>query len=256
MEPFFFGPSDRQIFGIFHPPARQTVQDCGVVFCQPLAHEFYNTHRCSRQLAGALSDTGLAVLRFDYFGTGDSAGAWEEASVAQWLDDIGCAVAELRRRGYARLCLAGLRFGATLAAVFSAERGPADALVLWEPVASGESYLRELEDLHSQMVGGTPVAHDGSHQELLGFEYRDRLRQEIGRIDLRANRQSVGSHVLLIESPGPPDEGLRSALEGTAGCLDFEIVQVPQFWFPHPAQTPLPRQISQRMSSWIASVWR
>jgi alpha/beta superfamily hydrolase len=256
MQPFFFGPSSHQLFGIYHQPARRTAQDCGVVFCQPLAHEFYNTHRCSRQLAGALSDTGLAVLRFDYFGTGDSAGAWEEASVAQWLDDIGCAVAELRRRGCARLCLAGFRFGATLAAVFSAERGPADALVLWEPVANGENYLRELEALHGEMAAGTPVAHDDPQRELLGFEYLDGLRQEIGRIDLRANRRSLGRNVLLIESPSPPGEGLRSALEVPAGRLDFEIVQIPRFWFPHPAQTPLPRQIPQSMSSWLANVWR
>lgn len=227
-----------------------------MVFCQPLAHEFYNTHRCSGQLARALSDTGLAVLRFDYYGTGDSAGAWEEASVAQWLDDIGCAVAELRRRGCARVCLAGLRFGATLAALFSAERGPVDALVLWEPVANGENYLRELEALHSQLVSGTPVAHDGPQQELLGFEYSDRLRQEIGGIDLRVNRLSPGRHVLLIEGPGPPGEGLRSALELVAGQLDFETVPVPHFWLNYPSQTLLPGQIPQRMSSWIAGVCR
>jgi alpha/beta superfamily hydrolase len=256
MLPFFFGPADRRLFGVFHPPARQTGQDCGVVFCHPLAHEFYNAHRCSSQLAGALTQAGLAVLRFDYYGTGDSAGAWEDASVSQWLDDIGCAVAELRYRGCARVCLVGLRFGATLAALFSAERGPVDALVLWEPVPNGEKYLQELQALHAHMVAGTLPARDGPQQELLGFEYRGHLWQEIGRIDLRANHQSLGRDVLLIENPGPPGEGLRSVLERASGRFRFETAPIPRFWLNWPTQTPLPGRIPQRMSSWIASLCR
>jgi alpha/beta superfamily hydrolase len=253
MQPLFFGPPDRRLFGIFHPPPREAVQDCGVVFCQPLAHEFYNAHRSSGQLSSALAAGGLAVLRFDYYGTGDSPGDWTEASVARWLDDIGCAADEMRRRGCGRLCLAGLRFGATLAALFSAERGPVDALVLLEPVANGKNYLRELEDLHSRMLAGTPVAQNGPPQELLGFEFGDRLRQEIGRIDLRANRRSLCRDILLIENPGAPGEGLRSALEA-AGRLEFDTAPVPRFWLDGPSPPLLPGQIPQRVASWVANV--
>jgi pimeloyl-ACP methyl ester carboxylesterase len=227
-----------------------------VLFCPPLAHEFYNAHRCSGQLAASLSDAGLAVLRFDYYGTGDSPGDWEDASIARWLDDIGCAAGELRARGYARLCLVGLRFGATLAALFAAERGPVEGLVLWEPVVSGENYLRELADLHQQMMAGTSAADTGEGRELLGFEFRDSLRREIGRIDLLANQRSLGRHVLLIESPGVTGESLRPSLEASASRLEFEAAAVPRFWLDCPGQTLLPGQIPQRMASWIATACR
>jgi uncharacterized protein len=257
MEPFFFGPSDRRLFGVFHRPASQTNQDCGVVVCQPLEHEFYNAHRRLRQLAQALCDDGLPVLRFDYYGTGDSAGAWEEASIAQWLDDIDCAVAELRWRGCARVCLVGLRLGATLATLFSTERDRVAALVLWEPVASGEEYLRELAALHRKETAGIHEARKGPQPELLGFEYSDHLRQEVSRIDLRVARQRLGCDVLLIKSPGRPDDELRSVLGVAAGGLDdFETAPVPRFWLFYPDQSLLPPQIPQRVSSWIASVCR
>ena len=257
MEPFFFGPSDRRLFGVLHRPASLAARNCGVVLCQPLEHEFYNAHRSLRQLAQALCDDGLAVLRFDYYGTGDSDGAWAQASVSQWLDDIDCAVAELRWRGCARVCLAGLRFGATLATLFSVKRDRVDALVLWEPVARGEDYLRELETLHRQETAGRLAPRNGPQRELLGFEYSDRLREEISRIDLRATRQRLGCDVLLINSPARADNGLRSMLAAAAGRLDdFETAPAPHFWLFYPDQSLLPRQIPQRVSSWIASVCR
>ncbi len=256
MQPLFFGPPDRRLFGIYHPPAHHAAQNSAVLFCHPLAHEFYNAHRCSGQLAGSLSDAGLAVLRFDYYGTGDSPGDWEDASIARWLDDIGCAADELRARGYARLCLVGLRFGATLAALFSAERGAVDGLVLWEPVVSGDHYLSELADVHRQMVAGTPAADSAERGELLGFEFRDGLREELGRIDLRTNHTSLGRHVLLIESPGLTDASLRPSIEASAARFEFEAAAVPRFWLDCPGQTLLPGQIPQRMASWIATACR
>ena len=257
MEPFFFGPSDRQLFGVFHPPSGGPARDWGVVLCQPLEHEFYNAHRCLRQLAQALSDDGLAVLRFDYFGTGDSAGAWEETSLAQWLDDIDCAIAEMRWRGCARVCLAGLRFGATLAALFSAERRRVDALVLWEPVASGEAYLRELEVFHQTQTAGTAAARPGAKPELLGFEYSGQMRREIGRVDLRVTSQGLGCDVLLIEGAGRANDGLRATLQGTARHLDhFETPPVQHFWFYYPDRSLLPGQIPRSVLSWMANLCR
>ena len=256
MEPFFFGPSDRQLFGVFHPPSGPA-RDWGVVLCQPLEHEFYNAHRCLRQLAQSLSDNGLAVLRFDYYGTGDSSGAWEEASLIQWLDDIDCAIAEMRWRGCARVCLAGLRFGATLAALFSAERRGVDALVLWEPVASGEAYLRELEVLHRTQMAGAAAARLGATPELLGFEYSGPMRREICRVDLRVTGQALSCDVLLIEGAGRADGGLRAMLQATARRLDhFETPPVQHFWFYYPDRSLLPRQIPRRVVSWMADLCR
>ena len=48
------------------------------------------------QLAKRLSGIGFHVLRFDYYGTGDSAGDADEGDLRQWHDDLSAAVDELK----------------------------------------------------------------------------------------------------------------------------------------------------------------
>ena len=85
------------------------------------------------------------MLRFDYFGTGDSAGAGEEGSVEQWSRDVDTAIDELRdTTSLDRVSLVGLRFGGLLAADVAARRKDLDRVVLWDPIVRGEQYVREM----------------------------------------------------------------------------------------------------------------
>src|SRR4030067_1026137 len=97
-----------------------------------------------RQLAAHLARSGRQAMRFDYFGTGDSAGEYAQASLAQWQIDIGDAVDECRRQsGRERVCIVGLRLGATLAGKAAAQREDISALVLYAPVIDGQALLSE-----------------------------------------------------------------------------------------------------------------
>ena len=51
---------------------------CGVVLCQPFGREAMWVHKGWRVFAEALADSGAPTLRFDYAGTGDSAGESED----------------------------------------------------------------------------------------------------------------------------------------------------------------------------------
>jgi pimeloyl-ACP methyl ester carboxylesterase len=137
--PLAFGGPEHPLFGFYHAPLSALSRDVGVVLCNPLGHEAMCAHRTYRHLAERFAASGVAALRFDYHGTGDSSGEPEEPErVAAWIKGINAAVAELRARaGVGRTVLFGVRFGATLASWVAAERGDIDDLVLWAPFSSG-----------------------------------------------------------------------------------------------------------------------
>ncbi|MGO4325714.1 alpha/beta fold hydrolase [Cupriavidus sp. 2TAF22] len=131
----------------------------GVVLCNPHGHEAMWSHRAYRHLAGDLAAAGLPVLRFDYPGTGDSAGSDADVDhIACCVHGILAAVRTLREQGgVTRVVLCGLRLGAALAvlaaeALAARDAGVVAGLVLLAPVASGRAYLRELRALHTGWV--------------------------------------------------------------------------------------------------------
>src|SRR4051812_34449398 len=91
--PTWFGPAERPLFGWYHAPALATARACGVVLCNPFGYEMMCSHRAYRHLAERLATAGFPVLRFDYDGTGDSAGDGEDPErVESWLGSIDLAV--------------------------------------------------------------------------------------------------------------------------------------------------------------------
>ena len=69
--PLFFGAASRSLFGWYHAPAEPR-RATGVVICNPIGDDDVRAHRPLRHLAERLARAGLAVLRFDFDGTGDS----------------------------------------------------------------------------------------------------------------------------------------------------------------------------------------
>src|SRR5262245_31625053 len=97
--PMYFGPTDAALFGWYHAPAGDRSPTAGVVICPPLGHEYINSHRSLRHLADALADAGMAALRFDYYGTGDSAEVDQGADeLAAWMTSIHEAIPAVRSR--------------------------------------------------------------------------------------------------------------------------------------------------------------
>src|SRR4029453_12762043 len=96
--PHYLTQGERQLF-TWHHPARPTARrGAGVVLCAPIGSEYICAYRAWRILAERLAGVGFDVFRFDYEGTGDSAGDPEEPNRLQaWLRNIECVVTEAQR---------------------------------------------------------------------------------------------------------------------------------------------------------------
>ena len=152
--PMWFGSDDRPLFGWLHLPVGGAVSG-GVVLCQPLGIEAICVYYSYRLLADELAARGLAVLRFDYDGTGDSAGhETDPGRVEDWLASVGTATDTLLGTGVTRVGLVGLRIGGLFAAQEAVRRGGVDALVLWDACLSGRAFLREQRFLRVLSAGG------------------------------------------------------------------------------------------------------
>jgi uncharacterized protein len=202
---FFFGEPARQLFGVHHPADGAKRRGVGVVLCYPGHVEYNRSHRAFRNLAGLLAAEGFDALRFDYFATGDSAGTNAEGDPEIWIGNIETACQELRdRASVSSISLVGLRLGALLAVHASARRGPVRDLVLWEPVAAGETYVRDLERVHRRqnlvLLHPSPNG-GGAAEELTGYAFPLGQRRAIEQLGI-ANVQPKANRIAIISSGG------------------------------------------------------
>lgn len=211
--PLFFGPAGSRLFGLFDPPPKGSRAPTAALICPPAGQEYVRAHRSLVQLGLRLSRRGIPVLRFDYSGSGDSAGDLEDGSISQWVDDVGHALDEARRlSGCDRVRIVGLRLGATLALLAATDRNDVDALALWAPVVDGAGHLEELQRLHQAFlrfayVDAPPHLAGEEPDEILGFPLTPTLQSELEELDLRSIEGRVPSDVLLVQAG--PDPGVR-----------------------------------------------
>jgi amino acid adenylation domain-containing protein len=234
--PLRFGPPGKELLGLYQAPSGgQDRREC-CVLCNPFGQEAMRSHRVFRILADRLSRGGFHVLRFDYYGTGDSAGEDEEGTLALWTQDVLRADEEIARRtGTARVAWLGLRLGASLAALGSAvaARAP-EHLVLWDPVVDGTAYLTELADAHlaarKDAFGRRweaerrtrDLATDEARDEAIGYPLTPELKAELRALSPASYRGTRAGRVTLVGSRDAGElENLRRKL-ARAG-LDVRI---------------------------------
>src|SRR5256885_4789176 len=105
----------------------------------------------------------MDVLRFDYYGTGDSAGQGEDASLSTCVEDVVRATEELVSScGVRTVSMIGGRWGGCVASLAATLQGELENLVLWEPVVAGRAFLRGSPGPHAAFfASGGPAAFIG-----------------------------------------------------------------------------------------------
>ena len=224
------------MLGALHRTTRLRPRSAAVLLCNPLGEEAARAHRLYRVLASQLERAGYTTLRFDYRGTGDSSGDDGAGNVEAWLADIERAAAELLRAAPAdsRLVLVGLRLGATLAALATNRAGLRTRhLVLWDPVADGLGYLRELAAAHRTYLRAEtagrwrdtlPVDAEGVPAEALGTVLSPALASGLRAIRL-VDELPRADHLTIIATRRESElEALQRALATRSATRWLEIM--------------------------------
>ena len=157
--------------GVFHSP-REKASTC-VITC----HGLYSSKDSEKYvgIARRFCGEGLAVLRFDFRGCGESVGRFEETSLTGRMEDLEDALDFVQQQGCESVGLMGSSLGGTVAVLTAAKDERVKALVTWAtPCHLDELFRGE------------------------GIKGLEKLRQDVSRYDVVKAVKGVHCPVLII----------------------------------------------------------
>jgi uncharacterized protein len=240
----FLDLNGERVFAGHHRPSQPASR--AIVMCHPLGEEKLWAHRVFVSFARDMAAAGIAVLRFDFRGEGDSDREFEETDFETRIQDAGLAVDTVRSLNptVTEVILLGLRFGASVAAAVAARRDDVARLVLWDPVVDGAAYMQTVLRLNLmfQMAQHRKVVENrealverlakGETVNIEGYELAEPLFRQASEFRLRDALARFGGETLIVqinqgEAPVKPE--LAALAEGNSRCR-VEAVQEEPFW--------------------------
>jgi len=163
----FDNRAGRQLRGMLHrPEIAGDRRPPAVVLLHGFTGDRMESHWLFVKTSRALARAGIASLRFDFFGSGESDGEFREASLETEVADAQAAADFLRREGGIdpeRLGIIGLSLGGAIAALV-AEPLRARALVLWSAIAHLPLMRRFADSFARPLPGADGDAEYGGHR--------------------------------------------------------------------------------------------
>ena len=153
-----------------HEHIPDEVRSIPFIFINPLFDEKKRSQKFYANTARKFSKHGVPVIRFDYYGTGDSDGQLHEMNFRRSLNAIKVLIDQtLKKYQTNSVNLLGIRFGADLALKFAAEHQEyIHKLVLIEPIVIGTRYIKEqrlrrkiFQKLHKMVLNLDDTMIDG-----------------------------------------------------------------------------------------------
>ena len=247
--PIAFENEGEQLVGILHLPENGgSVRAPGVVLCHGFTGNRSEAHWVFVKLARRLASDGFAVLRFDFRGSGDSAGRFEDMTISREVSDARRAVEVLAAEpgvDRERIGILGLSLGGCVAACVAGASPLVRATVLWAPVADPD---RQFPRLTAAEVS---FPHEFSPGMLLGRAFVD----ELVHVDPVAEITKTRGPVLVLHGsadtaiPVAWSEAYVDALRAAGVPCEREIIPEADHTFSGVA---FERRVIDRTAGWLA----
>jgi len=157
--------------GVIHSPhekASTCVITCHGLYSSKDSEKYVNV---VRRFCGE----GIAVLRFDFRGCGESVGRFEDTSLTGRMEDLEDALDLVQEQGYERVGVMGSSLGGTVAVLTAAKDKRVEALVTW----ATPCHLDEL--FQGEVIKGL-----------------EKLRQDVSRYNVAKTVKEVHCPVLIV----------------------------------------------------------
>lgn len=143
-----------------------------VLFLPPFAEEMNKTRHLISAVMQQLAATGCHSFMLDNFGTGDSEGDLDQASLDIWRNDIYELIKLLRQHGYQHFSVVAIRFGALQLFDLlnnNALALPLQQIVLWQPMFDAAKFWQQFARIKvaEAMANGIKISQKDLEQQLL-----------------------------------------------------------------------------------------
>lgn len=223
-----FQSAQNTLRGMLHAPDEPEPHPC-VMLLHGFTGNRIEAHFLFVKIARRLRKAGIAALRFDFAGSGESDGEFEEMTTSGEVADAEAALELLRGRPAidpARIAVAGLSLGGCVAALLAGRRGKdIKALGLLAAVgrpADAAERLRNWPDAAELPKGGLDVG---------GLKVRPAFLSDLASLDPAGAAGRYAGPVLIVH--GTADEALplahahafRDARADSSAPTRLEIIQ-------------------------------
>ncbi len=125
----FKNKKGQKLIGFLHEPKEKT--DKAVIIANTFTGDM-DYQPIIEESANFLAINKLAVLRFDFAGTGKSGGDYKNATISSEVEDLKAASEFVENLGYRKIGLIGFSMGATVSII--AYSSKIKTIVLWSPL--------------------------------------------------------------------------------------------------------------------------
>jgi len=218
-EPFFFNDKNYTLYGTYYPSQLEKTINQALLICAPISYEYQCTHRILNLVAEKVAKMGIPVLRFDYWGTGDSLGLDYNATTDIWESNILAAYEELKQRsGALDISVFGVRLGANLSYQLT-DKIAIKKWIFWQPILSGVTHFDYLKKMHSSLLKDAGrykkvklEIKNEKGNEYLGFIYAQPLCDSLSKFVFKSIETA---DTTIIYNANNRDSSALKSLSGT-----------------------------------------
>ncbi|MBS0623871.1 MAG: alpha/beta hydrolase [Verrucomicrobia bacterium] len=194
----------QKVFGMLHLPEKVSLPPV-VVFLHGFASNKYGHNRSYVTFAEELCRAGIASVRFDFRGSGDSEGSPSVVSFEDLIEDaLGVLnhVRNLKSVDVQRIGVFGASLGGTIAVMAAKSQPSIKTMALWSPVASGELWVRDFVAQSPEFMKKDPRMLLSSYR---GVALSQAFREQFGRMSAAKEMEQLG-HIPLLHMHGESDQ--------------------------------------------------